>query len=1065
MTLKKPYRAIACFSFGVLLFVLLVGGVFKEVSAKTPGRVLFISSYHPDFPTFFQQIEGIKSVFSTQSIILDIEFMDSKRFYNSTNMTNFHASLSHKLANAPAYDLILTADDNALTFTLTYQEELFAGLPVVFFGVNNLDLAQKQNSNPKVTGVVEAISMLDTLQLMKKLHPDTKRITALVDSTPSGQADLKTFYSFRDKLDGIEFSDLSLKALSFDKFSAQLRKVPDQTTIILLSAYQDKNGKSLLFNESLQLIRNNLSRPVYHLWYHGMGDGVFGGKLISHFEQGATAAKTALDVLNGNPIEDIAVSMESPNRYTFDYLETKRFGIEIDALPGESLIINEPFSFYNTYKTIIWLTAVLFATLIIFISFLVFIILLRRKVGNKLQESEERLELAIQGAELGMWDWHIQKNRVEINERWASMLGYCPGRFEPDIEAWKDMLHPEDRPQVLATLQAHLSGETPSYESQHRLRTNSGAWLWVLDCGRVVERAKDGAPLRVTGVILDVDERNRAAEALQKSYDKVKAREQELEALNQQLRAQDMELRAANVKLKKNERYLDLALEIGKSTIWEIDLQSGRVNVVKITPDGKKRYPQLPETFEGFKPYYTPASWKRSSRAIESCRRGETDTYDIEIELSTSDGQSQWQYSLGRVISRDRSGAPHIMLGTSINITRIKQAEAKVQLAQEQLIQADKLMALGTLVAGVAHEINNPNNFVMLNTPILQDIWQDAQQALDEYCRESGDFKAGGMPYSKAREAVPTLFGGIIDGTRRISTIVKELKDFARPDDVNMEQSVDVNTALKTAVNLLRSPIDKATRSFSVSYADELPPVTGNAQRLEQVFINLIQNACQALPDSARSIRVGTHYEGGHVVITVSDEGRGILAAQLTQIMDPFFTTKRGSGGTGLGLSISSKIVQDHGGRIEVQSREGQGSTFSVHLPLHRTAVQKKILVVDDDEVIKNLLCRQLAAYSDFEVKTAANGTEACITLGRWHPDLIILDIHMPDMHGVDVCRHLQNDPDLTDVSVIICTGFAEGSEINEIRAMGYASVLDKPIQRDILKQLLEKEGILKTST
>jgi len=368
---------------GVLAAFSLESPRFAYSSSGETKRVLLISSYHPGFPTFFEQIDGIRSVFSEQPILLDIEFMDSKRFNDPTNMALFHALLSYKLSMTPAYDLVLTSDDNALSFVLNNQDKLFAGLPIVFLGVNHVDIALKQNNNPKVTGVVEAVSMFDTLKLITRLHPETKRIYALVDGTPSGQGDLKTFYNFRDRLGEVALADISLTDLSFAEFAEQLRQLPDDSDVLLLSAYKDKNGKSLLFGESLQLIKENLSRPLYHLWRHGMGEGVLGGKLISHFKQGATAAAMALKVLNGSPIEDIPVLTESPNLYMFDYKELKRFGMDVNKLPRESEIINMP----PQRRLPLWV-AYFGGMMIFFMIIIVVILFIHRKILE--QEVRER---------------------------------------------------------------------------------------------------------------------------------------------------------------------------------------------------------------------------------------------------------------------------------------------------------------------------------------------------------------------------------------------------------------------------------------------------------------------------------------------------------------------------------------------------------------------------------------------------------------------------------------------------------------------------------------------------
>ena len=390
--MRKADRSIVCVGFAAILFLLLFAEPPQAISKVIANRVLFISSHHPGLPTFFQQIEGIKSAFSTETIVLDIEFMDSERFYDDTNLDNFHNSLSCKLSQSPAYDLIITADDNALSFATEHQQELFAGLPIIFFGVNDIDVALAQNANPEVTGVIEAVSMLDTLRLIEKLHPDTRNITALVDSTAGGQGDLQTFYRLGRELDGIDLSEISLMDLSFDEFAAQLRRLPNNTNVLLLSAFRDKSGNSLRFDASLQMIRKNLPRPIYHLWFHGMGNGILGGKLIDHFDQALAAGKIALEVLNGRPVEDMVVRTETRNRYIFDYIELKRFGIDRDDLPENSSIINNRLSFYEEQERTVWSLAAVFAALIAFLLVLSLYTSRRRHAAKALQKHQDHLE-------------------------------------------------------------------------------------------------------------------------------------------------------------------------------------------------------------------------------------------------------------------------------------------------------------------------------------------------------------------------------------------------------------------------------------------------------------------------------------------------------------------------------------------------------------------------------------------------------------------------------------------------------------------------------------------------
>jgi polar amino acid transport system substrate-binding protein len=253
-------------------------------------------------------------------------------------------------------------------------------------------------------------------------------------------------------------------------------------------------------------------------------------------------------------------------------------------------------------------------------------------------------------------------------------------------------------------------------------------------------------------------------------------------------------------------------------------------------------------------------------------------------------------------------------------------------------MQASKMVALGSLVSGVAHEINNPNNFIMLNSPILKDAWKNAMPILERYYEENGDFLLGGMPFTQMRDNIPALFTGISDGSRRIKRIVDDLKNYVRNDTADLTQSVDIDEVIKSAVSLLTNMIKNTTHNFSIETDDDLPVLKGNFQRLEQVMINLIQNACQALPDSSRGIFISTGYdqENSNIVITIRDEGVGMPPETVEHVMDPFFTTKKDAGGVGLGLSISSRIVEEHGGALRFSSEPGAGTTATITLPLDR---------------------------------------------------------------------------------------------------------------------------------
>jgi len=265
----------------------------------------------------------------------------------------------------------------------------------------------------------------------------------------------------------------------------------------------------------------------------------------------------------------------------------------------------------------------------------------------------------------------------------------------------------------------------------------------------------------------------------------------------------------------------------------------------------------------------------------------------------------------------------------------LKQAYEELKNTQAQLFQSGKLASIGQLAAGVAHEINNPITFVMLNAPIFEKVWNSVTPILEEYCRSNGDFRVSGMSYTQLEERMPLLLKDIKEGAMRVKRIVEDLKDFARQGPFDLTAMVDVNSTIKAAVGLVSNQIKKSTDYFEVEYGLDIPKFKGNIQRIEQVIINLLVNACQALPDKERSIQISTAYdkESSNVLVQVRDQGVGMSAEVLQRIKDPFFTTNRESGGTGLGLVISERIIEDHCGTMKLDSSPGKGTTVTVSLP------------------------------------------------------------------------------------------------------------------------------------
>lgn len=281
-----------------------------------------------------------------------------------------------------------------------------------------------------------------------------------------------------------------------------------------------------------------------------------------------------------------------------------------------------------------------------------------------------------------------------------------------------------------------------------------------------------------------------------------------------------------------------------------------------------------------------------------------------------------------------RLGGEEVVFTTFRDVTRRVQIEKEAKDIQARLIHANRMTSLGMLVTSVAHEINNPNNFILMNGRLIRHAWDELQPALHALYEGNGDFSVCKESYPEIEQQLPGQIEAIIEGARRISGIVDNLKNFGRDEQGRPAGAVDINAVVRLSISILNHHIARCTRHFSVDLPDGLPKVRGEARQLEQVVLNLVQNALQALPDPDRSVRVSTSAdrERGEVMIRVADTGSGFPPEVGARIMEPFFTTRLDQGGTGLGLAISAAIVKDYGGSIEFSSEPGSGTVFTVHL-------------------------------------------------------------------------------------------------------------------------------------
>jgi PAS domain S-box-containing protein len=396
----------------------------------------------------------------------------------------------------------------------------------------------------------------------------------------------------------------------------------------------------------------------------------------------------------------------------------------------------------------------------------------------------------------------------------------------------------------------------------------------------------------------------------------------------------------------------------------------------------------------------------------------------------------------------DHQGNVVGILGIGEDITDRVKAEQALQNSQQQLHQAQKMEALGTLVAGAAHEINNPVNLIALNLSTLEKIWTDLLPVIKEQANSDPEKKYGGLTYDFLKENLGQLISDMDLASDRIAKIISDLKNFARQSNVVDKEEIQINTAVKNASRLAKTTLENSGINLELNLSDNLPLIFGNPHSIEQIILNILINAAQAINHNHGKIKVSTQFymPERQVKILISDNGAGIAPDLLDKIFDPFVTDKQTQGGTGLGLSVTYSLVKAHNGEIEFETKSNNGATFIVSFPCGIKHKATRILIADDDSSIREILAEALGSGGGYHINQAANGTEANIKLGTFCPDILVLDLLMPKMDGLEVCRAIKKEPAFSDMKVIITTGFQDDPKLEEIIQLGFTNICYKPL-------------------
>ncbi len=508
----RPRQAGPSFTAFLAAAALILASAHEASGAPDKKRcVLLLQSYHQGYDWTDGITAGVQEVIEEQDapIDLQIEYMDAKRDSRPASLEAVYDFYRRKLTQRD-YDLVIAADDAALDFVLAHRESVFAGVPVVFCGVDDFK-PQRIAGVRDITGVGGGVNSRDHLDLALRLQPDLDEFVVLGGLSQSATDNAAKFSRIAPSYAGRPRIELMI-GRPLEEVVMRLRELDRQDAVFHLGPYLTPGGRLLSAAETARLIADQTEAPIYTFveYWAGGSPEVLGGYMVSGRAVGRHVMGLASDILGGRDPDSIPVKMENPNVYIFNHAELERLGVDRAALPGGSMILGVPASFIDRNRELIWGSQIIVAALGLMVVLLLIHLALRRKVLRSLRESEARLALAINTAGLGLWDWNAQTGVCVFDDRWAGMVGYRLDEIDQTYKQWRGMVHEEDLKPIEQTIERCLGGETDEFCYEFRMRHRDGHWVWISSQGRAVERDGAGRAVRIIGLHRDITEPKQA---------------------------------------------------------------------------------------------------------------------------------------------------------------------------------------------------------------------------------------------------------------------------------------------------------------------------------------------------------------------------------------------------------------------------------------------------------------------------------------------------------------------------------------------------------------------------
>ncbi len=643
----------------------------------------------------------------------------------------------------------------------------------------------------------------------------------------------------------------------------------------------------------------------------------------------------------------------------------------------------------------------------------------RKRAEEAFKESAVHLNRSQEVAHLGSWELDLSSKELTWSDETYRIFGLQPQEFRASYDAFLEAVHPEDRGAVDAAYSDSVREGKDSYEIEHRIVKKTTGEIRIVHEKCEHFRDASGKIIRSVGMVHDITERKQAEETLR---------------LSEQRRS--------------------LALEAAQSGTWEWDLLTNEhIWSNELWSLYGLEINSCKPSYEEWRKVAHPDDLAKTEQTLQEAILQGT-AYNTEWRVNLPEGSERWLMSRGQPL-KDTHNRVVRYLGIVMDITERKRAEKEKKAMQAQLIQAQKMEAIGTLAGGIAHDFNN----------ILGAVLGYAEMARDA---------------SPAGSAIAHDLDKVLQAGERAANLVKQILTFSR--EASIERTpLEPLRLVKEALKLLR-PALPSTISIKQQLDTATCPILADPTQVHQIVMNLCTNAFHAMEQTGGVLEITLKNReispsdllkhpgmqpGNFVLLSIGDTGPGIPPAIRDKIFEPYFTTKEAGKGTGMGLSIVHGIVAAMGGFITYEGGPGEGSLFQVFLPAIEKEVaaittpvetiaagHERILFIDDEEMLAEMGKIMLERLG-YKVTVRSSSMEALATFQNQPDqfDAVITDQTMPGLTGVELARKmLRIRP---NIPIILCTGYSNLVNEEQAKVIGIKGFIMKPMTKKDIAQLL----------